>query len=164
MAIQTPLGVKRSCPSCSNRFYDLNKNPANCPKCGHSYDPSVQVRTRRSRRITVDSDKQDVLLQHMAKSTPGKAKVKKSEDEIEEFETIGGGSELEEMDDMDDIENLEELEDREEAADDMDDDIALEDEDVGDAVIIDDVEEADAETFEEEEEEAPKKKKSGKRK
>lgn len=28
------LGLKRQCMSCGAKFYDLNKDPATCPKCG----------------------------------------------------------------------------------------------------------------------------------
>ena len=28
------LGTKRQCRSCDNRFYDLNRDPILCPKCG----------------------------------------------------------------------------------------------------------------------------------
>ncbi len=28
------LGEKRHCLSCESKFYDLNKDPATCPKCG----------------------------------------------------------------------------------------------------------------------------------
>ena len=28
------LGLKRQCMSCGAKFYDLNKDPAICPKCG----------------------------------------------------------------------------------------------------------------------------------
>jgi len=31
-------GVKRLCPNCSTRFYDLQRNPMTCPACGHSFD------------------------------------------------------------------------------------------------------------------------------
>ncbi len=27
------LGTKRTCPKCEAKFYDLTKNPAQCPKC-----------------------------------------------------------------------------------------------------------------------------------
>ena len=30
-------GVKRVCPKCSVRFYDLRRDPATCPSCGHSF-------------------------------------------------------------------------------------------------------------------------------
>lgn len=30
-------GVKRVCPSCSTRFYDLRLDPLTCPNCGSSF-------------------------------------------------------------------------------------------------------------------------------
>ncbi|MBL3569536.1 TIGR02300 family protein [Rhodovulum sp. BSW8] len=30
-------GVKRVCPHCSTRFYDLQRDPMTCPSCGHSF-------------------------------------------------------------------------------------------------------------------------------
>lgn len=30
-------GVKRVCPSCSSRFYDLRNDPMTCPSCGASF-------------------------------------------------------------------------------------------------------------------------------
>ncbi len=35
--VKAELGTKRTCPSCSARFYDLLKNPIICPKCGVSF-------------------------------------------------------------------------------------------------------------------------------
>ena len=43
---QSNLGTKRVCVSCSARFYDLNKNPAVCPKCG-AEQPVELPRVRR---------------------------------------------------------------------------------------------------------------------
>ncbi|MCR9151452.1 MAG: TIGR02300 family protein [Rhodobacteraceae bacterium] len=30
-------GVKRLCPQCASRFYDLRHDPMTCPECGHSF-------------------------------------------------------------------------------------------------------------------------------
>ena len=30
-------GVKRVCPSCATRFYDLQNDPMTCPSCGASF-------------------------------------------------------------------------------------------------------------------------------
>jgi len=30
-------GVKRVCPHCSTRFYDLQRDPMTCPSCGHGF-------------------------------------------------------------------------------------------------------------------------------
>ena len=46
---KTNLGAKRICPKCSAPFYDLGKNPANCPKCGTSHDINAPVKARRTR-------------------------------------------------------------------------------------------------------------------
>ncbi len=35
--VNPELGIKRTCPSCAARFYDLLKNPLTCPKCGTAF-------------------------------------------------------------------------------------------------------------------------------
>lgn len=35
------LGTKCACASCAERFYDLNRSPAICPKCGAQQPPPV---------------------------------------------------------------------------------------------------------------------------
>src|SRR5215472_4802959 len=40
------LGTKRLCASCSAKFYDLNKDPIHCPKCGAVYEVVVARPTR----------------------------------------------------------------------------------------------------------------------
>jgi uncharacterized protein (TIGR02300 family) len=39
--VKAELGTKRTCPSCTARFYDLMKNPITCPKCGASFVAEV---------------------------------------------------------------------------------------------------------------------------
>ena len=41
------LGTKRLCAGCGAKFYDLNKDPITCPKCGTVYE--VVVVTPRGR-------------------------------------------------------------------------------------------------------------------
>ena len=41
------LGTKRLCAGCGAKFYDLNKDPITCPKCGTVYE--VAVVTSRGR-------------------------------------------------------------------------------------------------------------------
>jgi len=43
------LGTKCTCASCDQRFYDLNRSPAVCPKCG-APQPPVAVRAARPAR------------------------------------------------------------------------------------------------------------------
>ncbi len=43
------LGVKRNCPECGARFYDLGKEPAHCPKCDHDFVPESLLKPRKTR-------------------------------------------------------------------------------------------------------------------
>lgn len=40
-------GTKRTCPSCGAKFYDLRKNPIECPKCEHTFEPEAPKRAPR---------------------------------------------------------------------------------------------------------------------
>ena len=42
-------GLKRVCPSCATRYYDMKKNPPVCPSCGAVFDPESLMKTRRGR-------------------------------------------------------------------------------------------------------------------
>jgi uncharacterized protein (TIGR02300 family) len=48
------LGTKCTCASCAERFYDLNRSPAVCPKCGAT-QPPVVVRALRPVRPSLVS-------------------------------------------------------------------------------------------------------------
>lgn len=45
-------GLKRICPSCSTRYYDMKKKPPVCPNCGTVFDPESVLKVRR--RATAD--------------------------------------------------------------------------------------------------------------
>ena len=55
------LGAKQICPNCQSKFYDLNRRPAVCPKCGEQFDPEEALKSRRvrARAITPDYDADD---------------------------------------------------------------------------------------------------------
>jgi len=46
-------GVKRACPKCLVRFYDLQNDPMTCPSCGASFEVAslTQQRTRSASPI-----------------------------------------------------------------------------------------------------------------
>ncbi len=44
-------GVKRACPKCSERFYDLQNDPMTCPSCGATFD--LASLTQQKSRATV---------------------------------------------------------------------------------------------------------------
>ena len=56
------LGLKRQCMSCGAKFYDLDKDPATCPKCGTIYRAAATSRVAapalasRSASVPADDD------------------------------------------------------------------------------------------------------------
>ncbi|MDG1826823.1 MAG: TIGR02300 family protein [Henriciella sp.] len=54
------LGTKQVCPSCESKFYDLNKRPATCPKCGHSFDPADEVVQATKSKVRAKAAKEAV--------------------------------------------------------------------------------------------------------
>ena len=73
------LGSKRTCPECSARFYDLTKSPAECPKCGHTFDPEVLLKPRRQRA--------DAKTASKAKAAEAVAEEQEEELETEDQDT-----------------------------------------------------------------------------
>ena len=49
--VKLSWGVKRTCQSCSSRFYDLQRSPITCPKCGSVYE--ILTTTKRSRNRAI---------------------------------------------------------------------------------------------------------------
>ncbi len=51
------LGGKRLCQSCATKFYDLNRDPIICPKCGaHFIVPVLTARTGPAGAAVVDDE------------------------------------------------------------------------------------------------------------
>ncbi len=93
------LGEKLTCSSCGARYYDLNKAPAPCPKCG----------TENERPKTFRSKKTESAAPKPVKESPApESKEGKEPDDIDDIEDIDTD------DDDDDL---------------MDDDAGLDDED-----------------------------------
>lgn len=57
-------GVKRLCPHCNSRFYDLQRDPMTCPECGHAFTAESLVagrgRTLIAEKATVKQADLDV--------------------------------------------------------------------------------------------------------
>ncbi len=57
-------GMKRICPSCGMRYYDMKKVPPVCPKCKTVFDPENLLRARRGRadkKVAVKDAADDVI-------------------------------------------------------------------------------------------------------
>ncbi len=60
--VKPEWGAKRICHNCGAPFYDLNRNPAVCPKCGTEYDPEAILKSRRSRVAAPVEKEADVVV------------------------------------------------------------------------------------------------------
>ena len=55
------LGTKRLCASCGAKFYDLNKTPITCPKCGTPFEVApTTTRPRPDQRAAVRQPEAEV--------------------------------------------------------------------------------------------------------
>ncbi|MBO6756552.1 MAG: TIGR02300 family protein [Roseibium sp.] len=45
------LGTKRLCPSCGAKYYDLNRDPITCPKCGTVFEVVMTSRAAKAAKV-----------------------------------------------------------------------------------------------------------------
>ena len=48
-------GIKRICQNCGALYYDLEKHPIICVKCGVEFDPEAILKSRRTRPLVPDN-------------------------------------------------------------------------------------------------------------
>ena len=77
------LGGKRVCVACSTRFYDLNKQPAICPKCS-TEQPAEPVRLRRTGGNVVLEEKRRAKVLPVPGVEEADVEVESAEEEVEE--------------------------------------------------------------------------------
>ena len=93
------LGTKRLCANCGAKFYDLNKDPIHCPKCGAVYEVVVATRPVRAAGPvtarppvpkeeveTVSLEEADADAQGAKKPAPAEAGIEEEEEGEEEVE------------------------------------------------------------------------------
>ncbi len=126
--VKPEWGMKRICPSCGARYYDLHREPVMCPKCGAAYDPETLTKTRRAKAIAAPEEPiepmadEEIDTDIAAEATEAEEEAEEipiegaeaAEAEEEEEEVIEDASELgEDEDDMAEvIENVEDDEER----------------------------------------------------
>src|SRR5579862_183835 len=135
--VKAELGIKRVCPQCAARFYDLTKRPIECPKCHFSFEPESLYKQRRARQpepVAVapvlneaedDEETEETeeaeAEEEIVEAVPDEAPVVMSEDDDEvveeEPEPEAAGMSVVDADDEDAVADIE-VEDDEEEADD----------------------------------------------
>jgi len=95
------LGAKRQCQSCATKFYDLNKDPILCPKCGAVFHVAAIARAPSR------NDEEDNELEKESADTVSLDEVEETENAAE---TIDVDEDVELDDETDDDTFLEEEE------------------------------------------------------
>ncbi len=79
------LGMKLTCESCGARFYDLNKQPGICPKCGTANARPVIFKA--SRRPSAE-DREKAAAAHKAPPKPAPEDDVDADDSDDEDEDV----------------------------------------------------------------------------
>jgi len=102
------LGTKRQCQNCGAKFFDLNKDPIVCPKCGTIF----QGAARAQRAAPKDEEEEEaaapagIELVPLEEAETGDEKVAAVADddiEVEDDETVEDAFLEEEEEDEDDV-------------------------------------------------------------
>ena len=110
--VDSKLGTKQLCPNCEAKFYDLNKRPAVCPKCGTSFEPDeeeilsirekVKAKTpvpttstddedEAEEAVTVDEDEEEETVAELGTESEDVIVTDVSDDEDDGGKTVPAG-------------------------------------------------------------------------
>jgi len=89
-------GAKRACDDCGARFYDLNRSPVQCPKCGATVKIAAKVKARRSSPPAAKKPVEKIVA---ANENPG---PEADDPELAEGLEADGANEVDDDDDDDD--------------------------------------------------------------
>ncbi|POF34128.1 TIGR02300 family protein [Roseibium marinum] len=53
------LGTKRLCPSCGAKYYDLNRDPITCPKCGTVFETVMTSRAAKAAKVAEKPEEEE---------------------------------------------------------------------------------------------------------
>lgn len=119
-------GLKRTCVSCATRFYDFNKSPILCPKCGTEFTGIVKVKTRRGRNAIEEAKAKAALEKDdAADDVVENDGTTVSLDELESEESVVADDEDEAAGDLD-LDDLDDDDDDDEDLEDIEEDIEVE--------------------------------------
>ena len=90
------LGTKRHCPNCGTRYYDLNRDPILCPKCGTAFDVHSVARARPAAVVEEETEEEEET------AGPEFVPLEEADEDAGDAETAdidGGGDEIDAADD-----------------------------------------------------------------
>lgn len=102
-------GMKRICPHCGTRYYDMKKKQPVCPSCGTVFDPESLVKSRRGRAPVEEKAKKAAPLPEEMEGLPlvegedADAAVIEDADELADDVDVEEVVDVAEVSDKDDI-------------------------------------------------------------
>lgn len=102
------LGAKRQCQSCGAKFFDLNKDPIVCPKCGTIFQGAARAQRAAPKEAEEEEEAAvpaGIELVSLEEAEVGEEKVEIPEEEIEveDEEAVEDAFLEEEEEDEDDV-------------------------------------------------------------
>jgi uncharacterized protein (TIGR02300 family) len=115
-ATADPRGLKRICPSCGTRYYDMNKRPVQCPNCKTEFTGASKSKPKRVRGSAANDEAE-------AKRAPEAEteEVERSDDTVS-LEEVAEGEEDAEAEAVEGDDDQVDMDDEIEDIDDIDDD------------------------------------------
>ncbi|MEM9619394.1 MAG: TIGR02300 family protein [Pseudomonadota bacterium] len=123
------LGVKRDCPECGARFYDLNKEPAHCPKCDHEFIPEALLKPRKSPKEEAEAEKTDDPAKPAQETSLESADKEQKAVESKKRASLDDDENDDDDDELADIEDIDIADDDDDDDDDNDDNLLVDDDD-----------------------------------
>ncbi len=105
--VKPTWGIKRTCQSCAARFYDLNKAPIKCPKCGREHDREDFVKVRRGRGGSAAAAAAAAATAAAAAAKAALAKKKLEDADSDGLPDAEGDEAIDDADALDDDEEIE---------------------------------------------------------
>ena len=102
--VKAELGQKRTCQSCGAKFYDMNRTPILCPKCGATFDPETLLKLRRGKPAAAPVVAKPVPADEPEPAEAEEVAADEAEDEEEDEAVMEDTSELgQDSDDVDEV-------------------------------------------------------------
>ena len=128
-------GTKRVCLSCSARFYDMMRDPIVCPSCETVFDPTANLKTRKTRsstKVAVEEKKETKKVAEVEDEEDVEA-----EEEADDDADVDSDSDSDNVDGDDDVPGDDDDDDEEENQSAIEDVSELGDDDVSDVIDTD---------------------------